>query len=68
MEICVHEQISISSCTRAELQKMHLTAMACTKQVACRLPANKSLMPAKCSHATQEDDSPWEKDELVDLF
>ncbi len=29
MEICVHEQISISSCTRAELQKMHLTAISC---------------------------------------
>ena len=32
--------------------------LACTKQVACRLPANKSLMTARCSHATQEDDSP----------
>ena len=42
--------------------------LACTKQFACRLPANKSLMTAELTHATQEDDSPREKDELVDLF
>ena len=42
--------------------------LTCTKQVACRLPANKSLMTADFGHAAQEDESPWAKDELGDLF
>ncbi len=42
--------------------------LACTKQFACLLPANKSLLTAQYSHATQEGDSPSEKDELVDLL
>ncbi len=42
--------------------------LACTQQVACLLPETKGLMTAEWSQATQEDDSPWEKNELVDLF